>query len=420
MKKIITFIALVTFSITLSAQSNCDCNVELKFVYEQMQTMSSFKSQMKGDLRAEFESIYQVLTTEVTSNMNKLDCYVQLNKLMGLVRDKHAGVYGVRPDYSYEDTMDSTFVATYQKTRQFIDFPKVNLDLDALRSALANKSVNDVEGIYNIGSVLKVGVYRIGQSDSLVGVMLESKLGVWKPGQIYLYMTETNQPNRYDMTTYGQVHKNLLFYKEQLVEHGILMRNVVKESITKNHVFVDADVSETYQLQTLTDDIQYVWINSFSRIGNAENRDELIRQINNELTAPNLIVDLRNNGGGASKISWPIVKAIKKAGVRVYVLTNYVSGSNAEQTTIRLKNIKNTVHLGQTTYGAVAYGHNYGTTYTSPSGLFYMAPTDMRFNQYLKYEEVGVVPDLALGPESDWIEQTLKIIENETEKVKLN
>lgn len=416
MKKLITVIAFITFSFTLSAQSNCDCKAELNFVHEQMQTMSSFKSQIKGDLAQAFEAKYQDLSNKVSTDMSKLDCYVQINKLMGLVKDKHAGVYGVRPDYSYEDAQDSAFLEAYQKTAAFTDFPRVDIDLVSLKSELSQKPVNDVEGIYTIGSLLKVGVYRIAESDSLVGVMLESDLGVWEPGQIYLYMTATDQPNRFDITAYGQVHKNLLFYKSHLVEYGNLMRNVVKESITENHVFGDVDASETYHLKTLTDDVQYVWINSFSRIGNADNRDALVEQIKNELTASNLIVDLRNNGGGASKISLPIVKAIKKSGVKVYVLTNYNSGSNAEQTTIRLKNIKTTVHLGQTTYGAVAYGHNYGTTYESPSGLFYIAPTDMRFNHYLKYEEVGVSPDIKLSPESDWIEQTMNIIKTQNQQ----
>ncbi len=416
MKKLITVIVFITLNFSLTAQSNCDCKAELDFVYEQMQTMSSFKSQVKGDLSEKFESTYQELAKLVTADMDKLDCYVQLNKLMGLVKDKHAGVYGVRPDYSYEDTLDSTFTAAYQKTRAFLNFPKVDLDLEVLRSELSTKAINDIEGIYNIGSLMKVGVYRIDETDSLVGVMLESKLDIWVPGQIYLYMTAAGQPNRYDITAYGQVHKNLLFYKSHLVEYGNLMRNVVKESITENHLSLDADASETYQLKTLSDDVQYVWINSFSRIGNADNRDALVEQIKNELTASNLIVDLRNNGGGASKISLPIVRAIKKSGVKVYVLTNYNSGSNAEQTTVRLKNIKTTVHLGQTTYGAIAYGMNYGTTYESPSGLFFFAPTDMRFNHYLKYEEAGVSPDIKLSPESDWIEQTMNIIKTQNQQ----
>lgn len=413
MKKLIVLIALFTFSITLSAQSNCDCKAELEFVYEKMQTMSSFKSQIKGDLAKNFVTSYQNISSQVSSDMDKLDCYVQLNNLMGLVKDKHAGVYGVRPEYSYDDTLDSAFTEAYQKTDEFRNFPTVDLDLEALREELSVKSINDVEGVYNIGSLVKIGVYRVDQSDSLMAVILESKLGIWAPGQIYLYMSATDQPNRYDIMAHGQVHKNLLFYKSHLVEYGILLSNVIKEGLTENHVFVDAEEHETYKLKTLAEDVQYVWMNSFSRIGNADNRDALVDQINKELTASNLIVDLRNNGGGASKISLPIVKAIKKSGVKVYVLTNFASGSNAEQTTIRLKEIKGTVHLGQTTYGAIAYGHNYGTTYESASGLFYIGPTDMRFNHYLKYEETGVVPDVKLSPESDWIEQTINIIKTQ-------
>ena len=413
MKKLITVIALITITFTLSAQSNCDCKTELEFVYEQMQTMSSFKSQIKGGLTAEFDAKYLELSKKVTTNMDKLDCYVQINRLMGLVKDKHAGVYGVRPDYSYDDAKDSSFVAAYQKTVAFRDFPKVDLDLETLSKDLSTKAINDIEGIYNIGSLIKVGVYRVDQSDSLVGVILESELGVWEAGQVYMYMSATDLPNRFDIISYGQVHKNLLYYKSHLVEYGILFSNVVKEGLENNHVFVNADNADTYKLKRLSEDVQYVWMNSFSRIGNADNRDALVQQIKNELTASNLIVDLRNNGGGASKISWPIVKAIKKSGVKVYVLTNYQSGSNAEQTTVRLKNLKNTVHLGQTTYGAIAYGHNYGTTYESPSGLFYMAPTDMRFNHYLKYEESGVTPDVELSPDSDWIEQTIDIIKTQ-------
>lgn len=415
MKKLITLFALITLSISLSAQSNCDCKAELEFVYNQMQTMASFKSQIKGQKLEEFEATYQELSAKVSTDMDMLDCYVQMNQLMSLVRDKHAGVYGIRPGYSYEDALDSTFTKDYRETDQFKSFPKVDMDLKKLRSDLLQKPVDDVEGIYNIGSSMKVGVYRVADSDSLVGVMLESKLGVWEPGQIYLYMTATDLPNRFDITAYGQVHKNLLFYKKHLVSNGILMRNVIKENLDENFVHVNKKANEAYKLISLQTDIQYVWFDSFSRIGNAKKRDAVVEQIKNELTASNLIVDLRNNGGGASKISLPIVKAIRKSGVKVYVLTNFASGSNAEQTTVRLRNIKSTVHLGQTTYGGIAYGMNYGTSYESPSGQFFFMPTDMRFNHFLKYEEVGVVPMVKLSPEKDWIEQTINIIKTQNQ-----
>jgi len=410
MKKLITLFALIVFNISLSAQSSCNCKTELEFVYEQMQTMASFKSQIKGQKIDEFERAYLEISKKVTTSMDILECYTQMNLLLSGVKDKHAGVYGTRPDYSYEDTLDTAFIASYQSTLEFQEFPRVDMDLSALRTDLSQKSVNDIEGIYNIGSSMKVGVYRVADSDSLVGVMLESKLGIWAPGQIYAYLNATDIPNRYDIVAYGQVHKNLIFYKGHLVSNGILMGNVIKEGLRENHIHVDRKAREAYTLLHLQEDIQYIWLDSFSRFGNAGKRDALVEQIKNELTASHLIVDLRNNSGGASKISLPIVKAIRKSGVKVYVLTNFASGSNAEQTTVRLRNIKTTIHLGQTTYGAIAYGLNYGTTHESPSGQFYFAPTDMRFNHFLRYEEVGVKPMIELKPDQDWIEQTIEII----------
>ncbi|OEJ99811.1 hypothetical protein BFP71_09660 [Roseivirga misakiensis] len=375
-----------------------------------MQNMASYKSQIKGELEASFKVEYQKISEKVTNNMDKLDCYVAIGQLVDLVKDKHAMLYEVRPDYTLDDALDSNFVKQYQVSEDFKNFPTVDIDLEALRLRLESKPVNDIEGIYNVGSSMEVGVYRTEKADSLVAVMLTSKLGVWAPGQIFMYLTATELPNRYDITAYGQVHKNLLSYKAHLVSNGILMSNVTKEGLKENFVHVDKKAHEAYKLHTLNDNVQYIWLNSFSRFGNADKRDALVKQIKNELNAENLIVDLRNNGGGASKISLPIVKAIRKSGVKVFVLTNFDSGSNAEQTTVRLKNIKSTVHLGQTTYGAIAYGLNYGYTYTSPSGFFSFTPTDMRFNHFLKYEVTGVAPDITLSPDSDWIQQTIDYI----------
>jgi len=70
MKKLIAVISLVFLGFHLQSQSNCDCKAELDFVYEQMQTMSSFKSQIKGELASTFESKYQELRNNVSEEMN--------------------------------------------------------------------------------------------------------------------------------------------------------------------------------------------------------------------------------------------------------------------------------------------------------------------------------------------------------------
>lgn len=70
--------------------------------------------------------------------------------------------------------------------------------------------------------------------------------------------------------------------------------------------------------------------------------------------------------------------------------------------------------MGQSTFGIIAYGINYGRSYDTPSKYFQITPTDMNFHEFYNYENKGVTPDIALDFDKDWIEQTLEIIQKDT------
>ncbi|SFT95281.1 Peptidase family S41 [Algoriphagus locisalis] len=417
MKKVFILILLLSSNLKLAAQVNCDCASELNFVYEQVQTTASFKDQIKGENRARFEERYQDLRAQMTNKQSKLDCFWKLNQLMAMVQDKHATLTENPSDLTEESLQDSSFIAGYRESEGFKNFPKTDRSVAELTKSLEGKSLDEVEGIYTIGSKLKMGVYRVS-SDSLVGVILISQVETWEPGQIFAYLKHSNIESHYDIIHYGTSQKNLKFSKAQFFDHGMLFPSVLKEDLENNYAWIDKDEEESYQLSNLTDDIQYIWLNSFNRVTKSEQRDELIAQIQTDLTAKNLIVDLRNNGGGADKISLPILKELKKKKANIYVITNFFTGSNAEMTTVRLKDEFDAIQLGQRTYGAISYGSNYGRSYNSPSGLFNFYPTDMRQREFIDYEEVGVQPDVKLNQESDWVEQTIAYINLQGEESK--
>jgi C-terminal processing protease CtpA/Prc len=135
--------------------------------------------------------------------------------------------------------------------------------------------------------------------------------------------------------------------------------------------------------------------------------------IKDSLTTPNLIVDLRNNGGGAFKNSEKFLKLITKYASKgkVYTLVNGRTVSNAEQFTLKLKKLKNHTLLGTRTCGMLTYGSNYGQRYDLPSKRYEFAITDMKGDlEELKYEDEGIEPDVYLKTDTDFVEQVLALI----------
>ena len=185
MKQIITLIIVLFFTQHLAAQESCNCPQELSFVYTQMQSMASFKSQVKGAEKKAFEKTYQAIREKINENTSKVECFWQMNQLMSFVKDEHASIYETSPDYTVEDIYDSAFIQRYQKSEVFKNFPKAKVDLASLRTDLMGKEIDDIEGIYAMGQdVMEIGVYRTASQDSLLAVVLSSKIGIWEAGKL--------------------------------------------------------------------------------------------------------------------------------------------------------------------------------------------------------------------------------------------
>ena len=126
-----------------------------------------------------------------------------------------------------------------------------------------------------------------------------------------------------------------------------------------------------------------------------------------------MILDLRNNEGGAEKEMNKYLKLLKnytKKG-QLILLVNNGTLSQAEIFTLELKQLNNVTVLGQQTKGMLAYGSNYGRKQKLPSGNFEIYPTDMNNGTaLLSYEDYGIKPDIILRADQDWIEQAVYFI----------
>ncbi|WP_298901821.1 S41 family peptidase [uncultured Psychroserpens sp.] len=411
MKHLVTFGIVFIFSInSIFSQSQlCDCKSDLDFLVEKLKGMPSYKKQIKGDKLIKFQNTYNDLSQKMVFPISIADCFSLLNQQLMVITDYHASVRAKATYLSEDDYYDEQRQQAFQNTEAFKNHPKFSMDLAQLESNLKVKSNDDIEGIYNYGSQQTVGITKINDS-TIVGVVLTSTIKIWEPGQIK-FVAQKNQFGKYDMYTYHNRSRQLLMVKNLTLENGRIWS--YKKKGNTNNYETDIKNKSNWDFKQINDDVQYVYFGKFSS-SSSENKKAFRRFYENHkngFTAKHIIVDLRSNGGGNKKLSDPFLKLFRKSKAKIYVITNCYTGSNAEQFALKLKKIKGAIHLGQTTYGVLAYGINYGTSYDTPSGHFKVTPTDMNFHKYFEYEGLGVTPDIKLDFDRDWIEQTLEIID---------
>jgi hypothetical protein len=386
---------LLTSILTIFAQSpTCDCKTDLDFVVKKLKDTPSFKEQMKGEALNLFNETYDRLSQKSEQDLPVADCYSLLQEQISMIDDFHLNLYFNGPANP-----------SYLKAQ-----PYSKSEVIALKTYLETAKANAVEGIYKLGeSPIEIGLKQRA-NNTVEGIVLTEGDSIWKQGEVYLRGTK-NKFGKYNLISNKRAIKTLQMNNNISFDNARLVS--LKKLENPYNAEFKTDKTSNWEFKALKDNVQYVYFGSFNRREpNKTASKEFLCDLKTKLTADYVIVDLRSNGGGANKISHPFFKLLKKSKAKIYVLTNSFTVSNAEQFTVKLKSLDNTVHLGQGTYGAIAYGSNYGNVYETPSGYFSLYPTDMNFHkQYFEYEGSGVIPDIKLDFDRDWIEQTLEIIE---------
>lgn len=395
MKNYIFLFTTLLFSAHLaqSQTSSCDCTQELDYVNTQLRTIPSYKSQIKND--EVNESFLKTLKSEINNDPRaKLNCVYYIQKYLTLVRDKHlsTSVQGATIDYKQFD---------YQ----------VSDELNTIVEK-ANRGADEVTGIYNISELYQVAVVPDEKVEGrYLGVILESSNENWKPKMVKFVLTQT--PQGYDGLFYGGTFVPQ-YQRIQLREGRLYPEQWVNAKKTANYTFDSRSLEgDLFQYKVLENGTHYIRLGSFS--GQNKNyalasglRDEMEK----EIKTGNVIVDLRNNGGGGERTSDLFLDFLKKdeKNLSVFVLQNYACGSDCEQFLIKLKSQQLVTTFGENTYGAVAYGFGNRSTRqeTTPCYKFTINLTEKKYEQYLEYEVIGVTPDYYLNDRKDWIEQVLE------------
>jgi hypothetical protein len=402
MKYIVLLLALLVARKS-KAQTTSTYLTDISGLKQILQKMPSYKDQIKGQSLVTYNELIKALERDTVNDPSSYKYFYNLSRLLFPIRDNHLGFYQTRNIVSEED------------------YPHFQGNIDSLSKVLALRPIDSIEGVYFYDDFYSVGLFKSCDNE-YVGVVLQSKTPVWKSGQIAIHLYEF-MPGYYKAVYSHPTNKTYILYPVEKYTNYSLVNSYFylagsekvysKVKQLQDNVNLPRCIYD-FHFRSIDPQTQYLHIKHFSAATVAMQKSQLFfDSIKNALTAPNLILDLRNNEGGAAKASNKFYKLLKKymRRGRVYVLVNNGTMSRGEIFTLQLKQLKNVVVLGQTSKGTLAYGSNFGKTILLPSKAFAIYPTDMSGNKKLvPYENYGVKPDIILNHSEDWIEQTLKII----------
>ncbi|TQI71908.1 peptidase S41-like protein [Gramella sp. Hel_I_59] len=381
---------LLIISFSLSSQSYCDCSRNVEVFNKTVQNLPVTRN--TSDLSAYNKALSAANNYSYSGNYPEYDCFQQMSKILVTLNDRHNMMYSeVGFDVNQSDT-------TYQ------EFPEFEGDLDSLKTKLELKPLEDVEGIYSRDG-FSIGVYK--SEENLTLVNLSGGEEVWQKGEIIGRFLKYGN-GRY-LAAIGQ------FHDKQLVNFPLEIKNghISKLQLSKSNASPDLssiEDTETYQYSK-SGDITYMRIGSFSGYNPVlKNAENFYKSLEEKPVTKDLILDLRDNGGGGDRNSDILYKYLRKnyKNARLYVLINGNTVSNAEQFALRLQKFKNVTLLGSKTSGTIAY--ELGKTYDFPCYNFKGFFTFKGDKKYLEYESVGVQPEISLDNSEDWIKQTKEYI----------
>ncbi|WP_234734263.1 S41 family peptidase [Tellurirhabdus bombi] len=395
---------------------------DLKALKTVLQKTPSYKDQIKGDKLMAYDNLYEQLRADSLNPPTSYHYFYNLSQLLFPLRDNHLAIYQV-PDYKIFKTKEG--IEKFVASQEFAEYPVWHTNLDSLKAVLAQKPAESVEGIYYYDKFYTVGLFKHTDKE-YIGVVLESAINLWQKGQIAIHLYEQG-PNLFK-AIYGHPLTKKFFlystekYKNYTLVNALFYGSYNSTAYSKHLGQVDfvnlPPATPKFQSKWLNKDIFYIRVGSFQLNQSTRQKSKAFYDtIQNKLTTPNLILDIRNNEGGAESATRSYRKLLKKYARKgnIYVLINNGTLSQAEIFLLKLKKWKSSTVVGQTTKGMLTYGSNYGKREKLPSGNLEVYPTDMQgTKKLLQYEDYGIEPDITLTNTTDWIDQVVEIIQKKS------
>jgi hypothetical protein len=314
------FFALLALSVNGKAQS-CDCEKEFLYVRNTVErNFAGYPDRLKTLSKREYKKKVDELAKLTNNRFSSDNCVLIISQYFDLFKSHHLGF---SPNFG-GNSVDTSFVNLR---------PRFDIDEEELVKLRQSKSF---EGIYYFvhDSSYKIAVVKDSTAlHDYVGVIIESRLPTWKKGMIkfegklvndsllagLLYMRN----HRPKIEWFGLNEYNNMIGGDWRREGAIKKERIVSSSGNRRSPTIDA--------KRLSPKTFYIKIGSFDPDYKPD-IDSILKANESLLNSiPNLVLDLRDNGGGSDHLWEPLMPylysgPIKFIGVDVLASEQNIAG----------------------------------------------------------------------------------------------
>lgn len=453
---------LIVFVYSLTSQ-NCTCESQLNYTIQYFEKNNPAFQKIKTN-KASYKAYLtdmKKIKAELISDKNIDNCIIYLEKYVSLLKDHHSSI-GYQLSRKPLGTAEQ--IAAFKNSATYKSFRKLDVDTALLISTLRTYPTNNIEGLYSDGRNTFFGIIADeNKQGNYLGIILkQNKLA--EKGHILLELKSLGENNYYITYHVGIYGFNFdKIHNTQKIENGLI------PGLGFQKISINRLEEKNYYLRPIDTNTNYLCLKSFSsQYTKALNDfyDSITPLIKSK---PNLIIDLRDNGGGSeasylnllplaytnplktdsvdvwvspqnialyekSKKDSLLIKRMKSAKPfsfipqsennnnyweldsttlfpkKIAVLFNQGTASAAEGFIYYLMQSNKVITLGQNSGGYIGYGDV--MEHLIPNGDFTINSTTTKYYDKSKYEFIGIEPMYLLNNQQDWIETAQGLLNN--------
>ncbi len=283
------FILFIILSVVSPAKSQCNCAENFEFVYKKIETnYAGWKDKTSVD-RKGFKQFTAQQQQKAFVETNKNYCYKIIRDWLEYFQDHHTHLYDETPAANFEGKT-SQEIRNYFVSTERIEKPAV-------------KETEGIEDIWEMSPNYTLAIVKSNAAHrDYAGVILKADSVYWLPGQVKLELKEIS-PGKFSVIVYMRDHSMRLttgfLVGDQLrLENFAPLQRVNSKFKPETNVQAET-ISNDLELKKLNHTTLYFRMPSFNH--EVKQKVDSVIKSNHELITetPNLIIDVRNNGGGS-------------------------------------------------------------------------------------------------------------------------